>query len=122
MALPVIGSFGFTIGILLLLIIASAWILRARPSAALYHVLVFLTFFVVYLTIPGGFRKHFNVPDKTSASSLDVGYYTAVTHTGVGYGDIYPVSTPARMLVSVHILLVVLAVFNVLPFAVTTSI
>jgi hypothetical protein len=87
----------------------------------MYHLILFITFFTVYLTIPNGFAKNFNVPDKTTTSALDIGYYTAITHSGVGYGDIYPLTSTARVLVSMHILLVVLAVFNILPFAMLSS-
>lgn len=114
--LKTLGTFGYTIGTLAGMIAVSWFVLRARPSAAVYHALVYFTFLTVYLTIPGGFKNHFNVPDKTPLTAIDIGYYTAVTHTGVGYGDIYPTTTAARLLVTSHLLLAVLAIFDMLPF------
>lgn len=111
----------FTFGTAAVMTWATFWVLKFRPSAALYHALLFFTFFVAYSTMPGGFKKHFYVPEKTNVDALDIGYYTAITHSGVGYGDMYPISTPARLLVGSHVLLVVLAIFNILPFDILTS-
>ena len=66
--------------------------------------------------LPGGFKSHFSVPDaKKDMGASDIAYFTLVTHSGVGYGDIYPITTAARLIVMVHLFCVILAVFNMVP-------
>jgi hypothetical protein len=82
-----------------------------------YQGALFALFFVLYLTIPGGFRENFNMPnDKTGKSWRDVLYFTAVTHSSTGYGDIYPLSPKARALVTMHAVLAFAGAANVLVF------
>lgn len=83
--------------------------------AAMYHALVWGTFYMIYVTLPGGFESHFGVPDdKKRFNHVDIGYFASVTHAGVGYGDVYPKTTGARVLVTCHILLAMMATFRVL--------
>lgn len=83
-----------------------------------YQASVFALFFVMYLTIPGGFRENFNMPnDKTGHTWTDVLYYTAITHTSIGYGDIYPLTPRARALVTVHSILAFAGAANVIAWA-----
>lgn len=97
---------------------AAARLARFTRTVALYHALVYAMFFGLYLMIPGGFTKHFNAPD--TVTTADIAYYTMVTHSGVGYGDIYPKTTPARVLVAAHLFLVILAIFNMVPLGDST--
>lgn len=82
-------------------------------SVGAYHAAVFAAFYALYNFIPGGFEKHFNTPGPVTAG--DVGYFTAITHATVGYGDVYPKTTAARMLVVAHVLLVFAVAANIVP-------
>ena len=100
---------------------AAAFVLAASRFAsfattvALYHVVVFTIFYCLYLNLPDGFAAHFNVPDKTKQwGAGDIAYYTMATHATVGYGDVYAVTTPARVLVTTHMLLVAIQMFGML--------
>jgi hypothetical protein len=82
-----------------------------------YQGALFALFFAMYLTIPGGFRENFYTPnDKTGKSWQDVLYFTAVTHTSTGYGDMYPLTPKARALVTMHTMLAFAGAANVLMF------
>lgn len=82
-----------------------------------YQGTLFALFFVLYFTIPGGFRENFNMPnDKTGKSWTDVLYFTAVTHSSTGYGDIYPLTKRARALVTLHVMMAFAGAANVLVF------
>ena len=82
--------------------------------ALLYQAILFGLFYGLYMAMPKGFAANFNTPDNKKLAPLDVLYYTTVTHTTVGYGDIYPKTTYARMIVSAHLGLVYLGAL--LPF------
>lgn len=79
-----------------------------------YHALVYGAFFGLYMVMPGGFDKHFNVPTKKSMTIADVLYYTMVVHSTAGFGDIYPLTFYSRVVVTAHLGLVFLG--GVLPF------
>lgn len=83
----------------------------------IYHALVFGAFFGVYMVMPGGFEKHFNVPtnsENRKMSVADVIYYTTVVHSTAGFGDIYPLTNYARAAVSLHLGLAFMA--TLVPF------
>ena len=83
-----------------------------------YQASVFALFFVLYLTIPGGFRENFNTPnDKTGHSWTDVLYFTTMTHSSIGYGDIYPLTPRARALTTIHAMLSFAGAANVIAWA-----
>jgi hypothetical protein len=87
--------------------------------ALLYHALVYGAFLGIYMVMPGGFGKHFNVPAtdaKKDMSIADVLYYTAVVHSTAGFGDIYPTSFYGRTCVALHLILVFLASAGLVPF------
>lgn len=97
---------------------------RFIPYALMYHAVVFGFFWVLYMAI--GFGKHFNLPKVNSDSKykdykgdgpLDVLYYTAILHSTTGFGDVYPLTWQARVLVIMHVTLVFLATANMLPIA-----
>ena len=104
-------------GVAAVIIFASATAAKFTRSVILYHAIVMFTFFGLYSFIPGGFRANFNMPDdeKKAATPTDIAYYTMVTHSGVGYGDITPKTRPARILVTAHLFFTILAIFNMVP-------
>lgn len=99
-------------------IFTAAKLARFTPAVAMYHATVFAAFFGIYLSIP--FDKHFYVPNNAKLNTADIAYYTMVTHSGAGYGDIYPITTPARLLVTAHMFMCILAVFNMVPVGTST--
>lgn len=80
----------------------------------IYHGIVFGVFYGLYMVMPGGFEKHFNVPEKKKMTLADVLYYSLVVHSTAGFGDIYPTSFYGRTVVSAHLGLVLLA--SLVPF------
>lgn len=80
----------------------------AFKLALMYHALVYGFFFGIYMVMPGGFAKNFNVPEPKRMNVADVLYYTIVVHSTAGFGDIYPTTAYARLMVSLHLGLVFL--------------
>lgn len=107
LAAPVFAS-AAAVGVLL-----AARLSGFTGSVGAYHAAVFGFFWAMYYFIPGGFEKHFNVPGPMGAS--DVAYYTAITHVTVGYGDVYPKTTAARLLVVAHVVLAFAVMANIVP-------
>lgn len=101
---------------------------RFMPYALLYHVIIFGFFWGMYQVLPGGFKKNFNTPtinsdDKTwkGDGPSDVAYYTMVMHTSTGFGDVFPITWIARVLVLTHLALVFMSVANLLPITLRSS-
>lgn len=82
----------------------------------LYHGIIFGAFFGLYMVMPGGFEKNFNLPAAKKMTVADVMYYTTVVHSTAGFGDIYPTSFWARSVVSTHLGLVFLATSSMISF------
>ena len=97
------------------IIFVAARLARFTGTVVTYHAALYMLFFGLYMMIPGGFAKHFNVPPDQPLGAADIAYYTMTTHSGVGYGDIYPKTTQARVLVAAHMFMVIMAVFNMVP-------
>lgn len=100
--------------------IGGAVYLAARSAEVLgakiiYHALVFGAFFGLYMVMPGGFEKNFNLPAKKKMTIADVIYYTMVVHSTAGFGDIYPTSFYARAVVATHLGLVFLGTAALIP-------
>lgn len=111
-------TLGVSLGMALVagsIMFGAARLARFTPGVGMYHGIVWSVFFGVYLMLPGGFESHFYVPDKKAMGAADVAYFTLVTHSGVGYGDIYPLTTTARVLVMAHLFCSILAIFNMVP-------
>lgn len=87
----------------------------AVSTPIIYHALVFGAAFGLYMTMPGGFERHFNVPAVRKMNVADTIYYTAVTHTTLGLGDVFPTSLYSRCVVAAHIGLVFLATASLIP-------
>ena len=85
-------------------------------TVLLYNAAVFGLMSLLYGII--GFRKHFRTPgDCTSSTATQLLYFSSMTHSMIGAPDIYPCTPLARMLVSVHAMLVFLQIGGVLLFA-----
>jgi hypothetical protein len=91
-------------------------------SAVVYHATIFSFFVTLYYLIPDGFRNHFAMPQlknlkeddpKSQKVTLgDIVYYSAITHAGVGYGDISPLTRESRTLVTIHVILSFMGMAN----------
>jgi Ion channel len=91
-------------------------------NAVVYHATVFSFFVTLYYLIPDGFRNHFAMPQlknlkeddpKSQKVTLgDVVYYSTITHAGVGYGDISPLTRESRTLVTTHVMLSFMGMAN----------
>ncbi len=95
-------------------ILAVANLGKFTSSVGVYHAAVFVAFFMLYWLIPGGFASHFATPTP-SPSAGDVAYFAAITHCTVGYGDMYPKTGTARLLVLAHVFLAFIVMANVVP-------
>lgn len=85
-------------------------------TVLLYNAAVFGVMSLLYGFI--GFRKHFRTPrDCDSSTAAQLIYFSSMTHSMIGAPDIYPRTQLARLLVSVHALLVFLQIGGVLLFA-----
>jgi hypothetical protein len=110
---PLLGSLGIGLAVF----VAAAFSQLVRWGL-IYHLVVFCMFMALYATTPGGFTKHFNVPKGAKSMGFaDLAYYTMVAHSTTGFGDIYPLTTYARTLVSAHLALVFLASASILPLS-----
>ena len=71
----------------------------------LAHLMIVFLFSIVYhyILTPADFSN-----GETITNYLDTLYYTLVTHTLLGYGDIYPKSKRARLVSICHIILILL--------------
>jgi uncharacterized membrane protein len=80
--------------------------LTSRSTVILINVLVMLLFAAVYYAV--GLKKNFNLPafqDKDTPDYFFALYFSTITHSTAGFGDCYPTSGKARMLVMTHLLL-----------------
>ncbi len=74
-----------------------------------YNAVILAAFTAVYTTLIKD-PAHIEITSpNTDRSTLTALYMAVSTHTTVGYGDIVPTSTRARLLTSLHMLLVLLA-------------
>ena len=65
-----------------------------------YHFSIIIMFAVVYAMI--GLKEHFGVTTPTSTMPI---YFSMVTHSSTGYGDITPKTDFARAVVTAHLAL-----------------
>lgn len=65
-----------------------------------YHFFIIAVFSIIYGMM--GLKEHFGVTSPTKIMPL---YYSTVTHTGTGYGDISPKTDAGRFAVVVHLCL-----------------
>lgn len=81
--------------------------LTSRTTVIMANVAAMLLFAAVYYVI--GLKKNFNLPsfqDKETPDYFFALYFSTITHSTAGFGDCYPTSGKARMLVMVHLLTV----------------
>lgn len=79
-------------------------------AAACAYLILAMTFWFGYLAVESFFPGSFGglSPRGAEGSRTDLLYFSFVTQTTLGYGDIVPVSAYARSLVSVHAVLGIL--------------
>ena len=82
-----------------------------------YNVVILAIFTSLYAAI--GFSSHFHVPEDESWEVSQLWYFASMTHGLVGSPDIYPTTTLARALVSLHVLLVFAQIGGIVLFAST---
>ncbi len=58
------------------------------------HAFLFVFFTIIYMSMD--FEKHFNSKQKNAI------YFSASVHSGVGFGDISPITDDAKILVALH--------------------
>jgi hypothetical protein len=66
-----------------------------------WNFLVLCVFTIVYYNMN---QAAFNI--KKKLSFFEAAYFSIISHTTLGYGDIYPVSIMSRLFVIIHVLLV----------------
>lgn len=82
--------------------------LLTQSQPFMIHLTVLMLFVTIYYFFPGGgFEKNFSVanPDK-KASWIDCLYFGVTTHSTVGFGDILPKTTGAKLCTIAHIVVV----------------
>jgi len=65
------------------------------------NMIILITFTTIYSSLPS---ETFNI--KRKLSFIDALYFATITHTTVGFGDIYPITTSGRVFTMVHALLI----------------
>ena len=81
--------------------------LTSRSIVILANVVVMLLFAAVYYAV--GLKKNFNLPtfqDKDTPDYFFALYFATITHSTAGFGDCYPTSGKARMIVMMHLMTV----------------
>lgn len=74
-----------------------------------YNVVIFIIFFIIYTLLLRNGSNHFKLNDPQSNNSLiNTFYFTLVTHSTLGYGDIYPTSNLGKLVVSLHVIVVMI--------------
>lgn len=73
----------------------------------LTNLTILFAFAIVYTLLP---KKTFNV--EKQLSFVEALYFSTTTHTTVGFGDIYPVTTSGRLFIMLHALLIFATVAN----------
>jgi hypothetical protein len=70
----------------------------------MYQCVLFTIFVAIYSSM--NFRAHFEAPNPNAPiTPITITYFTLASQTTTGFGDIHPKTDPARILVSIHILL-----------------
>jgi Ion channel len=69
-------------------------------AAVVYNVVVFLAFTAAYMSLD--FATHFTSVSRVPVSPLGKVYFSVMTHSSVGCGDILPRSDLARVLTGAH--------------------
>lgn len=81
-----------------------------------FYALSILVYGLLYYTFIGADNFHFSgrsVKDKTESEKLyDLVYFSAITQSTVGYGDVYPTSPAGKFLVMTQLLVPFLVVLS----------
>ncbi|AAQ16130.1 potassium channel protein [Paramecium bursaria Chlorella virus AL2A] len=93
------------------MLVFSKFLTRTEPF--MIHLLILAMFVMIYKFFPGGFENNFSVanPDK-KASWIDCLYFGVTTHSTVGFGDILPKTTGAKLCTIAHICVVFFVVLT----------
>ena len=83
--------------------------------SVLTHIIVLIIFFMIYRY---SLKKEdfFDLPeqniefDKFNFNDTNIFYFTLVTHTTLGYGDLVPISKKGKRLVSFHMFIILILV------------
>ncbi len=76
-------------------------------STLLTHGVLFIIMASVYAFSSGGFAKNFTRVNGTEKPGVtDVIYFTATVHTTTGFGDILATTTFAKIMTTIHMVLV----------------
>jgi len=71
------------------------------------NVSILFAFAILYTLLP---KKTFNV--EKQLGFIEALYFSTTTHTTLGFGDIYPVTTYGRVCIMLHTLLIFITVAN----------
>ena len=63
------------------------------------NIVIYIVFTIIYMR-----NKHFF--NKKNITTSDIAYFSSITHSTVGYGDIMPITKMGKLLTSIHIMLV----------------
>lgn len=81
--------------------------LLTKTQPFMIHLTVLMVFVTIYYSFPGGFENNFSVANKDKKSSwIDCLYFGVTTHSTVGFGDILPKTTGAKLCTIAHIVIV----------------
>jgi uncharacterized membrane protein len=81
--------------------------MKSKMTVLAANVAAMLFFAAVYHLV--GLKKNFNLPsfqDKDTPDYFFALYFATITHSTAGFGDCYPTSGKARMIVMLHLLTV----------------
>ncbi len=79
------------------------------------HLILFMVIFAINtgLFLANKNQKFYSTDSK---SPFDALYFTTVTHTTIGYGDIYPTHVGSKLIMMLHALLVFVVTAGILAF------
>ena len=95
----------------------NAYLMTIAPINILAHFILYTVSVYINFYIVGFNEKNFNIVDKSNINNFKAClHHTLVTHTTVGFGDIYPVSDKAKLHNAIHISLVYLLLAGLVRF------
>ncbi len=82
-----------------------------KKQKIVYHFIIILLFAVVNMVVA---KKYGTDGDKKRFASFEnCLYFSTITHSTVGYGDLFPESTALRRVAMLHIFVMLSIVFSV---------
>lgn len=84
--------------------------LVVKKQKIAYHIIIILLFAAINMVFA---KRYGTIGDKKRFSTFeDCLYFSTITHSTVGYGDMYPESTALRRVAMLHILVMLTIVFS----------